>query len=211
MGAAGTGSSGSGAAGSGAAGSGAAGTGASQPPAPLALPMTVSDHYAPTGGMGDAVVAGSVTIGTDGAACAAAPAAALKGVCYTITYKPQPIAAGANATWAGFYWQYPDNNWGAVQPLTIATGAKDVSFYAKGMAGGESITFEAGGIMGPGMPFFDGFGVNQTYKLTTAWTKYTLPMTGMTYAGGVLGGFGWVASVPNTNTVTFFVTGVVWE
>jgi len=210
-GAAGAGAAGAGTAGAGAAGAGAAGTGATQPPAPLALPMTVSDHYSPTGGMGDAAVAGSVTIGSDGGACAGAPAAALKGACYTVTYKPQPFAAGANATWAGFYWQYPDNNWGAMQPLTVAGGANDVSFYAKGMAGGESITFEAGGIMSQGSPYFDGFSVNQTYKLTNTWTKYTLPMTGMTYAGGVLGAFAWVASVSNQNTMTFFVTGIVWE
>jgi hypothetical protein len=196
----------------GAAGAGAAGTG--QPPAPLALPVTVSDHFAPTGGMGDAAVAGAVTIGSDAAACAAAPAAALKGACYTVTYHPQPIVAPATNTWSGFYWQYPDNNWGTMQPLTIASGAKDVSFYAKGMTGNESITFEAGGIMNTvsaATPYTDGFGVTQTFKLTNGWAKYTLPMTGMTYAGGVLGGFGWVASVPNTNTVTFFVTGIVWE
>jgi hypothetical protein len=207
-----TGTAGTGAAGMGAAGTGAAG--ATPPPSPLALPMTVSDHYKPTGGMGDAVVAGSVTIGSDGGACAGAPAAALEGACYTITYKPQPIAAGANSTWAGFYWQYPDNNWGTMQPLTVASGAKDVSFYAKGMAGGESIEFEAGGIqntVSAATPYTDGFSVTQTFKLTTTWTKYTMSMTGMTYAGGVLGGFAWVASVPNTNTVTFFVTGIVWE
>jgi hypothetical protein len=213
MGAAGTGAAGMGAAGTGAAGMGTAGTGAAgttQPPAPLTLPVIVSDHYAPSGGMGDAAVLGSVTIATDGAACSAAPAAALKGACYTVTYKPQPIVAPATSTWAGFYWQYPDNNWGSTQPLTIASGAKDISFYAKGMAGGESIEFEAGGIMSQTMPFQDGFSVNNTFKLTTAWTKYTLPMPG-SYAGGVLGAFAWVATAPNANTVTFFVTGIVWE
>ena len=124
------------------------------------------------------------------------------------------IVAPATSTWAGFYWQYPDNNWGTMQPITIATGAKDVSFWAKGMAGGESITFEAGGIMNQvsaATPYTDGFAVTQTFQLTKAWTKYTLPMTGLTYAGGVLGGFAWVSSVSNTNPVTFFIDGIVWE
>ena len=218
-GAAGTGSAG-GAAGTGAAGTGAAGTGAAgtggvaPPPGLLALPVTVSDHFKPTGGMGDAVVAGAVTIGTDATACSGEPAAATQGACYTITYHPQPIVAPATATWAGFYWQYPDNNWGALQPVTIAAGAKDVSFYAKGMAGGESVTFEAGGIINQvstTTPFTDGFSITMTFKLTTTWTKYTLPMTGLTYAGGVLGGFAWVASVPSANPVTFFLHGIVWE
>jgi hypothetical protein len=176
--------------------------------------MTVSDHFRPTGGMGDAAVTGAVTIGTDAAACAGEPAAANQGTCYAVTYHPQPLMAGAATTWAGFYWQYPDNNWGALAPLTIASGAKDVSFYAKGMAGGESITFEAGGIqntVSAATPYTDSFNITMTFKLTTTWTKYTLPMTGLTYAGGVLGGFAWVASVPNTNPVTFFIHGIVWE
>jgi hypothetical protein len=222
-GAAGSGAAGSGAAGSGAAGSGAAGaagsstagTGGAAPPAlSLALPVTVSDHFVPTGGMGDAVVAGAVTLANDVTACSGEPAAANKGTCYTITYHPQPIVAPAPSTWAGFYWQYPANNWGALQPQVIAAGAKDISFYAKGMAGGESITFEAGGIsntVSTATPFTDSFTVTQTLKLTTTWTKYTLSMTGLTYRGGVLGGFAWVASAMNANPITFFVHGIVWE
>jgi hypothetical protein len=203
-------------AGGGAAGmtsTGAAGT-SPTPAAPLPLPVTISDHYRPTGGMGDATVAGAVTIATDGAACAGAPAGANVGACYTITYHPQPIVAPAPSTWAGFYWQYPDDNWGTMQPLTIATGAKDVSFYAKGMNGGETITFEAGGIMNmvsAATPYTDGFSVSMTYTLTKNWTKYSLSMTGLTYAGGVLGGFAWVTSVSNTNAVTFYLDGIIWE
>ena len=147
-------------------------------------------------------------------ACAGEPAAATKGDCYTVTYHPQPIVAPATATWAGFYWQYPDNNWGAATPNMIASGAKDVSFYAKGKAGGESVTFEAGGILNTvsaTTPYTDGFTLRMTFNLTTTWTKYTMPMTGLTYSGGVLGGFAWVASVPNTNPVTFYIHGIVWE
>jgi hypothetical protein len=216
---AGTGAAGAGTAGTGTAGttgSGTAGTGAAgtAPAAPLALPVTVSDHYRPTGGMGDAAVAGAVTITTDAAACTGAPAGVNQGACYTVAYQPQPFKAGANSTWAGFYWQYPDNNWGTLQPITIASGAKDVSIWAKGMAGGESISFEAGGIINQvsaATPYTDGFNVTQTFTLTKNWTKYTLPMTGMTYAGGVLGAFAWTAQVPNTNKVTFFLGGIVWE
>jgi hypothetical protein len=212
-GAAGAGTAGAGTAG--AAGASTGGTGGSTPPStPLTLPVTVSDHFVPTGGMGDAVVAGSVVLATDPTACAGEPAAASKGTCYTVTYHPQPIVAPAPSTWAGFYWQYPANNWGAMAPTLIATGAKDVSFYAKGMAGNESITFEAGGItntVSTATPYTDSFNVTQTFKLTTTWTKYTLPMTGLTYGTGVLGGFAWVASAANANAITFFIHGIVWE
>jgi hypothetical protein len=217
-GAAGAGMAGAGAAGAGmagAAGASTGGAGGSTPPStPITLPVTVSDHFLPTGGMGDAVVAGAVTLATDPAACAGEPAAATKGTCYTVTYHPQPIVAPAPSTWAGFYWQYPANNWGAMPPQIIATGAKDISFYAKGMAGNESITFEAGGItntISTATPYTDSFNVTQTFKLTTTWTKYTLPMTGLAYGGGVLGGFAWVASAANANAITFFIHGIVWE
>jgi hypothetical protein len=221
MGAAGMGAAGAGAAGMGAAGAagmGAAGTGAAgmgvTPPASIALPFNISDHFKPTGGMGDGAVVGSVTFGTAAAACAGEPAAANKGTCYSITYQPQPIAPGAPSTWAGFFWQYPDNNWGGQQPLMIDAGAKAVTFYAKGVAGGERITFKAGGIVNtPSVttPFSDAFTIETTVTLTTGWTKYSLPMANVTYGGGVLGGFCWVASATNANPIRFLLHGLVWE
>lgn len=214
-GAAGTGAAGSGAAG---AGSGTAGTGAAgtaPPPAALTLPFNVSDHYRPTGGMGDGAVVGAVTFVTDGAACAGEPAAANAGLCYAVTYQPQPIAAGAPSTWAGFFWQYPDNNWGTQQPQMVMAGAKAVSFWAKGVAGGEKIAFKAGGIVNAAQstatPFSDAFTVENTVTLSKTWTKYSLPMTGVTYGGGVLGGFCWVAEATNANPIKFVLHGIVWE
>jgi hypothetical protein len=212
-GAAGTGAAGTGAAGTGAAGTGAAGTG-SATPTELALPVTVSDHFRPTGGMGDGAIVGSVSFGTDAAACAGEPAAAKAGTCYSVTYQPQPIAAGAPSTWAGFYWQYPDNNWGGQQPQLIAAGAKAVTFYAKGVAGGEKITFKAGGIINMtsvATPFSDAFNVEKAVTLTTGWTKYSLPIDSVTYGGGVLGAFCWVATATNATPIRFVLHGIVWE
>jgi hypothetical protein len=227
-GAAGTGAAGTGAAGTGAAGTGAAGTGsagttgvagsdgssAAGTGGPIALPAIVSDHFVMTGGMGDAAIAGAVTASTDATACAGEPAAANVGACYSITYQPQPLKPGAPSTWAGFFWQYPANNWGAMQPRLIAAGAKSITFYAKGNAGGEKLTFKAGGIVNTpsvATPFSDSFTIMNTITLTKNWTKYTLPMTGVTYGSGVLGAFAWVAEVPNTNLMRFFIHGIVWE
>jgi len=212
-GAAGTGAAGTGAAGTGTAGTGAAGTGAPTPSA-LALPMTVSDHFRPTGGMGDGAIVGSVTFGTDAAACAGEPAAANAGTCYAVTYQPQPIAAGAPSTWAGFYWQYPDNNWGGQTPQLIMAGARSVTFYAKGLAGGEKITFKAGGIVNTpsvATPFSDAFSVEKAVTLSTGWTKYSLPVDSVTYGGGVLGAFCWVATATNATPIKFLLHGIIWE
>jgi hypothetical protein len=60
-------------------------------------------------------------------------------------------------------------------------------------------------------PFSDAFTVETTVTLTTAWTKYSLPMTNVTYGGGVLGGFCWVASATNANPIRFLLHGLVWE
>ncbi|HTA20882.1 MAG TPA: hypothetical protein VK989_16425 [Polyangia bacterium] len=218
-----TGTAGAGTAGtspSGTAGSGTAGAGtvpdagAAQPPMMLSLPFTVSDHFAPTGFMGDGVAAGSITMTTSAAACAGEPAAAMAGSCYTVTYQPQPIVAPAPSTWGGVYWQYPDNNWGTLPPDTVATGAQSITFYAKGKNGNESVTFQAGGItntISATTPYTDTFTIRQTFALTTTWTKYTLPLTGLTYSGGVLGGFAWVATATNANPIVFYVSGIVWQ
>ncbi|HEX4405638.1 MAG TPA: hypothetical protein VH560_12460 [Polyangia bacterium] len=202
----------------GTAGAGTAGAavdaGVPQPPMMLSLPFNVSDHFAPTGFMGDGVAAGSITMTTDVTACAGEPAAAMAGNCYAVTYQPQPIVAPAPSTWGGVYWQYPDNNWGTLPPDTVATGAQSITFYAKGKNGNESVTFQAGGItntISATTPYTDTFTVRQTFSLTTAWTKYTLPLTGLTYSGGVLGGFAWVATATNANPIVFFVHGIVWQ
>lgn len=220
---AGTGAAGTGAAGTGSAGTGSAGTtgtggsdaaGTAGTGGAIALPAVVSDHFLMTGGMGDAVVPGSVTASTNIAACAGEPAAANVGACYSITYQPQPLKAGAPTTWAGFFWQYPANNWGATQPQLIAVGANSITFYAKGVAGGEKLTFKAGGIVNTpsvATPFSDSFTIMNTITLTKSWTKYSLPMSGVTYGSGVLGAFAWVAEVPNTNPVRFLIHGIVWE
>ncbi|HSZ84117.1 MAG TPA: hypothetical protein VLA14_17655 [Polyangia bacterium] len=183
-------------------------------PMMLSLPFNVSDHFSPTGFMGDGVVAGSITMSTDATACAGEPAAAMAGTCYTMTYQPQPIVAPAPSTWGGVYWQYPDNNWGTLPPDTVAAGAQAISFYAKGKNGNESVTFQAGGIVNAistATPYTDTFTIRQTFALTTTWTKYTLPLTGLTYSAGVLGGFAWVATATNANPIVFFVHGIVWQ
>jgi hypothetical protein len=211
---AGTGAAGTGAAGTGVAGTSGGAAGTSAPAGAIALPVVVSDNFLMTGGMGDAAVAGAVTASTDAAACAGEPAAANVGACYSITYQPQPLMPGAPSTWAGFFWQYPANNWGATQPRLIAAGAKAITFYAKGEAGGERLTFKAGGIVNTpstATPFSDSFTTMNAVTLTKTWTKYSLPMTGVTYGSGVLGAFGWVSEVSNTNVVRFYLHGIVWE
>jgi len=98
------------------------------------------------------------------------------GQCTTWTYTPNATAA----TYAGVgYVRKFDGNYTAPQICMPAT-AKAITFYAKGALGGEQVTFTAQGAQE--LPF----------TLTTTWTKYTLPLTGVYNTDtGVEQGFYW--------------------
>jgi hypothetical protein len=183
-------------------------------PAPLALPFAVSDQFVPSGYMGDAaIVPASVTVVADATGCAAAPAAAQTGVCYHVTYNPPPIVAPASSTWAGVYWQWPINNWGMQPGKQVKAGATGISFWAAGAAGGEVVTFKGGGLLSTdpvATPYSDSFTVEKPVTLAKVWTRYTLPMSGVSY-DRVLGGFAWVATAGSAATVSFWLDGVIWE
>lgn len=129
------------------------------------------------------------------------------GTCHTIIYTPltpgTPIGYPTGATsmgWAGVAWQYPVNNWGTSPGYVIPAGATKVSLYAKGAVGGETVSFWAGAIAAGGTlcsdPFPSGGNPMATATLTTAWTQYTMPITG-DYAAGVITAFGY--SLANQN------------
>src|SRR5499427_9468228 len=57
--------------------------------------------------------------------------------------------ATQGARWAGIYWQNPPNNWGTRPGGYDITGAKKMTFWARGEKGGERIEeFKIGGITG---------------------------------------------------------------
>jgi len=80
--------------------------------------------------------------------------------------------------WAGLYWQYPANNWGTIPEAYDLTGAKRLTFWARGEDGGEMIDkFQVGGISGiyrdSGMAFIG------PITLTKGWRKYTIDLEDM--------------------------------
>ena len=99
-----------------------------------------------------------------------------------------------NAGWAGVYWQYPGNNWGKVKGMDL-TGAKELSFWARGEKGGEVVSeFKMGGITGE----FSDSDSRQIgpIVLTNEWQQYTVDLTGADLSN-VIGGFCWAASKEN--------------
>jgi hypothetical protein len=76
---------------------------------PIDVPsFTVSDFFTPSGHMGDGQTPGHVAmvVGTDG--CRSRSLTGARGHCYQFTYGPP-----ADKLWAGVFWAFPANNWGA--------------------------------------------------------------------------------------------------
>ena len=199
----------------GAGDSGVTGYDASSPTAtPIALPFYVSDQFVPTGFMGDSAASrNAITLSHTASTCKTPRQPGAGGDCFTSTWAPNED--GGAAAWAGVYWQSPANNWGADKGKAIAAGAKQVSFYAAGAVGGETIQLCAGGINASGasatLPYGDTFTVKQpAITLTTSWTQYQLSLEGTSYTT-VLGAFCWVASTTGSESITFYIDDIQWE
>ena len=197
--------------GSGASSTSGTSSSSSQTGTTVALPVTVSAQYVPSGYMGDGMTAGAINMlpqtPTDPTDCGGDRSAPAIGTCYQITYTP--VTPGGQG-WGGVYWQYPSNNWGGMAGLDIAAGATQVSFYAKGMNGGEQVQFVVGGIQASGMAYQDSFKATVTETLTTSWTQYSVPLPAS--YGSVLGGFAWSAGAPADagGPIQFEVDSIQW-
>ena len=89
---------------------------------------SVSNHFEPSGWMGDAITPGIVTFDPG-----CTDTWHTGGNSIRITYS----GAGTQG-WAGIYWQHPANNWGTVPNGGFnLTGAAKLTFWARGENGGE--------------------------------------------------------------------------
>jgi hypothetical protein len=167
------------------------------------LPFVVDSVYAPTGSFGTGSTA---TIDT----CAVARTSpTAKGSCHTASYM---VTAGG--AFAGVMWQ-DDFNWGTQGGYSIPAGATKITFSAMGKVGGEKVSFLAGysGSPTPTTPCTDTIrGSLGPVTLTTAWTAYTMMITGG-YPNGVLGAFGWEANAPGAagTSIDFYIDDIEYQ
>ena len=77
--------------------------------------------------------------------------------------------------WGGVVWQNPENDWGKEPGGYDLTGAKKLTFWAKGKAGGEVIKFGVG-VIGHDQPFFDTVRVEVPATLEKEWKQYTIDL-----------------------------------
>jgi hypothetical protein len=173
--------------------------------APLILPVIVSDYFKPTGYMGDGEEPGFIIIENDHVPIPLPEGT--EGESYTVRYESR-----GDQGWAGVYWQYPANNWGARKGLFIDTNATAISFWAAGKNGGEQIEF----IAGLGFSEHDPEGwINKTIvsSMTTEWKKYSIDLTidprirQQIALKGMVAPFGWSSA----GTIVFYLAGITIE
>lgn len=127
--------------------------------------------------------------------------------CIRITYS---ALRKQGAGWAGVYWQDPANNWGNAKGGFDLTGAKKVTFWARGENGGEVVTeFKVGGITGE---FSDSASVSiGPVVLTKEWKEYTIDVSKEDLSL-IIGGFVFVMSaMENPQGAIFYLDEIAYE
>jgi len=112
--------------------------------------------------------------------------------------------------WAGIYWLQPPNNWGKRKGGYDLSGAKQLTFWARGQDGGEQLQeVTVGGITG-NYPDTD-IAVIGPIIMGTKWKKYTIDLRGkdLSYLSG---GFSWSTSEEvNPESCTFYLDEIRFE
>ena len=115
----------------------------------------------------------------------------------------------ASGDWGGVVWQNPDNNWGDKPGGLNLTGAKSLTFWARGTKGDEVVSFSFG-LIGSDKPFHDtGKGSLDKVTLTKGWKQYTIPLAGQDLSR-IVTGFAW-ALAANGQPVTFYLDDIRYE
>ena len=171
--------------------------GAQRATLPLVLygPNTTATPFIPSGYMGNA---GAIKLDADSTAVAPHSGKASLQVSYT-----------ANDNWGGVVWQNPDNNWGDKAGGWDLSGAKTLSFWARGGKGGEVVSFSYG-LIGPDKPFHDtAKGTLDKVTLTKDWKQYSFDLKGQDLSR-IVTGFSY-ALAASGQPVTFYLDDVEYK
>ena len=157
------------------------------------------NHYVPSGWMGDY---GDIKIDEQNMTTPHGGTTSLK-----MTYTGK---SSQGAGWAGIYWQNPSNNWGTRPGGYDLTGAKKLTFWARGEKGGERIEeFKIGGITGE-YADSDVAGVGPVV-LTTEWQQFSIDLEGKDLSS-ISGGFCWVGNLDsNPQGAVFYLDDIRYE
>ncbi|NNF07522.1 MAG: hypothetical protein HKN21_12240, partial [Candidatus Eisenbacteria bacterium] len=111
--------------------------------------------------------------------------------------------------WGGVVWQHPPNDWGDLPGGYNLTGAKKLTFWARGKDGGEFVDF-AVGILGSDKPYPDTAKASKKgVKLKQEWKKYTIKLDGKDLTQ-IKSGFIWTLGGQGRR-VTFYLDDIRFE
>ncbi len=122
--------------------------------------------------------------------------------CLRVRYKE-------TGNWGGVVWQSPANDWGEKPGGFDLTGAKKLTFWARGDKGGEEISFGVG-IIGKDKKFFDSAKAElKDQTLTKEWKQYVIDLAGQDLTH-IKSGFLWTLGGKN-EPITFFLDDIRYE
>jgi hypothetical protein len=114
----------------------------------------------------------------------------------------------AGDSWGGVVWQSPANDWGDKPGGWNLTGAKRLTFWARGANGGENVTFQYG-LLGKDKPYHDSATGKLPVTLTKDWTQYSIDLTGKDLSD-IKTGFCWVVAGSGQGE-TFWLDDIRYE
>ena len=122
--------------------------------------------------------------------------------CIKSTYKDK-------GKWGGVVWQNPPNNWGDMPGGYDLSGARRLTFWARGATGTERVEFKIG-LLGLSKQFYDtGKASTGKIQLTRQWRQYTLDLAGKNLQR-IITGFSWVVE-GGASPVTFYLDDIQYE
>jgi hypothetical protein len=122
--------------------------------------------------------------------------------CIRVTYD-------APVKWGGIAWQSPAEDWGDEPGGFDLTGAKKLTFWARGAKGGEMVEFKLG-IYEKDKPYPDsGYGSAGKVKLSQEWRQYAINLSGQDLSR-IKSGFVFAVQ-GRKNPVTFYIDDIRYE
>ncbi len=119
------------------------------------------------------------------------------------------VQYNAGADWGGVVWQSPADDWGDKPGGWDLSGAKKLTFWARGEKGGEEVNFSFG-LLGADKKFPDSDkGETGKVKLTKEWQQHSIALAGKDLSQ-IKTGFCWVAAGKG-QSVTFYLDDIQWK
>jgi exo-beta-1,3-glucanase (GH17 family) len=192
-----------------------------EPPAPGPIFSIYTDaaaqdnHYFPSGWMGDT---GDIRLDECGRTITHTGSTAIR-----VEYTAEGIGPYEGCeglppcNWAGVYWQHPAENWGDRPGGYDLTGARALTFWARGENGGERVSFMIGGVGCGSGDYPDSLCPVRVFDpaptvLTDTWQVYTVPLSADLDLSGLVGGFLWtVSKADNPGGATFYLDDIQYH